>query len=556
MKRFFMTLAAAIMMVSGATAQTSAVKNAVKSTFTLNAYDAGGSLISTTRGIFTTDNGEGFCTWTPLSKAARAEITDANGRKYEVSTIIGANELYDVCKFRAVGQGKTTPALLATTTQPANSKVWLVSSTDKKAAPKQYDVERAEKFMDKYSYYIMGYNDEIPDAGCPFVNEKGQVIGLLQPSETSNEIHAVDVQFIQSLHLEAISVGMPMYAKTGIRLEMPADKEQALLMLMMSGEQRDSTKYAGYMNDFISKFPHEVDGYTTRALSKVAANDFAGADADMTTALKEAANKAEAHAEYARVMYNKIIYNPDTTFTSWTLDKALQEAETAYKLDAQPSYKHRVAQINFSKGEYAKAYDMFIDLSKTSLRNSEVYFEAAQCKTMMKAPQKEITELLDSAVAVCPRPLTNVSAPYVLARAQAYDASGEYRKALADYNSYDTLMLGRANAEFYYTRYNCELKIRQYQQALNDIAHAAYLSPQEPLYLAEMASLELRVNRLNDAISVSDLCLKISPDNTDALIIKGVALINNKKKAEGMECLKRAKELGDERAQGMMDKYK
>ena len=551
-----MTLAAAIMMVSGATAQTSAVKNAVKSTFTLNAYDAGGSLISTTRGIFTTDNGEGFCTWTPLSKAARAEITDANGRKYEVSTIIGANELYDVCKFRAVGQGKTTPALLATTTQPANSKVWLVSSTDKKAAPKQYDVERAEKFMDKYSYYIMGYNDEIPDAGCPFVNEKGQVIGLLQPSETSNEIHAVDVQFIQSLHLEAISVGMPMYAKTGIRLEMPADKEQALLMLMMSGEQRDSTKYAGYMNDFISKFPHEVDGYTTRALSKVAANDFAGADADMTTALKEAANKAEAHAEYARVMYNKIIYNPDTTFTSWTLDKALQEAETAYKLDAQPSYKHRVAQINFSKGEYAKAYDMFIDLSKTSLRNSEVYFEAAQCKTMMKAPQKEITELLDSAVAVCPRPLTNVSAPYVLARAQAYDASGEYRKALADYNSYDTLMLGRANAEFYYTRYNCELKIRQYQQALNDIAHAAYLSPQEPLYLAEMASLELRVNRLNDAISVSDLCLKISPDNTDALIIKGVALINNKKKAEGMECLKRAKELGDERAQGMMDKYK
>lgn len=551
-----MTLAAAIMMVSGATAQTSAVKNAVKSTFILNAYDADGSLISTTRGIFTTDNGEGFCTWTPLSKAARAEITDANGRKYEVSTIIGANELYDVCKFRAVGQGKTTPALLAATTQPANSKVWLVSSTDKKAAPKQYNVERAEKFMDKYSYYIMGYNDEIPDAGCPFVNEKGQVIGLLQPSETSNEIHAVDVQFIQSLHLEAISVGMPMYAKTGIRLEMPADKEQALLMLMMSGEQRDSAKYAGYMNDFISKFPHEVDGYTTRALSKVAANDFAGADADMTTALKEAANKAEAHAEYARVMYNKIIYNPDTTFTSWTLDKALHEAETAYKLDAQPSYKHRVAQINFSKGEYAKAYDMFIDLSKTSLRNSEVYFEAAQCKTMMKAPQKEITELLDSAVAVCPRPLTNVSAPYVLARAQAYDASGEYRKALADYNSYDTLMLGRANAEFYYTRYNCELKIRQYQQALNDIAHAAYLSPQEPLYLAEMASLELRVNRLDDAISVSDLCLKISPDNTDALIIKGVALINNKKKAEGMECLKRAKELGDERAQGMMDKYK
>lgn len=551
-----MTLAATMLMVFGACAQTSAVKNAAKSTFTLNAYDADGKLISTTLGIFTSDNGEGFCTWTPLSKAARAEITDANGRKYEVSTIIGANELYDVCKFRAVGQGKTTPALLSTTPQTDGSKVWLISDLDKKATPKQYEMERSEKFMDKYSYYIMAYNDEIPDAGCPFVNEKGQVIGLLQPSGTSNEIHAIDVQFIQSLHVEPLEVGAPMYANTGIRLEMPTEKDKALLMLMMAGEQRDSAKYANYVDDFISKFPHEVDGYTTRAFNKVAAGNFAGADTDMNTALKEATNKAEAHAEYARVMYNKIVYNPDTTFTAWTLDKALDEAETAFKLDAQSSYKHRVAQINFSKGDYAKAYDMFTELSKAELRNSEVFFEAAQCKSMLKAPQEEIIALLDSAVEASPRPITNVSAPYFLARAQAYFASKEYRKALADYNTYDTLMYGRANAEFYYTRYVCELEMRQYQQALNDIAHAAYLSPQNPNYLAEMASLELRVNRLEDAIGISNMCLEIAPDNTDALIIKGVALMLSKKKAEGMECLNKAKELGDERAQEMMDKYK
>lgn len=556
MKRIFMTMVSAMLIVFSAAAQPSAVKNIAKSTFTLNAYNTNGKLISSTRGIFTSDNGEGFCTWTPLSKAARAEITDANGRKYEVNTIVGANELYDVCKFRAIGPGKTTPAMLAATPQPNGSKVWLITDNDKKAAPKPYEVERTEKFMDKYSYYIMAYNDEIPDAGCPFVNDKGQVIGLLQPSETSNEIHAVDAQFIQSLSHDAMAVNTPMFMQTGIRLDMPADKDQALLMLMMAGEQHDSTKYANYVDDFINKFPHEVDGYSTRAFNKVAHNDFAGADADMNTALKEATNKAEAHAEYARVMYNKIVYNPDTTFTAWNLDKALHEAETAYSMDAQPSYKHRVAQINFSKGNYDKAYGMFMELTKTPLHNGEIFFEAAQCKNQMKAPKQEIIVLLDSAVAACPRPLTNVSAPYILARAQAYDANQEYRKALADYNTYDTLMYGRANAEFYYTRYVCELKMRQYQQALNDIAHAAYLSPKEPLYLAEMASLELRVNRLEDAIKVSDMCLNISPDNTDALIIKGVALINNKRKAEGMECLKKAKELGDDRAQGMMDKYK
>ncbi len=556
MKRLFTTIASAILLILGANAQPSSVKNITKSMFTLKAFDKNGNTIASTNGIFTSANGEGVCTWKPVANAARAELTDCNGRKYEVNTIIGANELYDVCKIKAATQGKTVPAAVATTTQPDGSKVWLLTSTDRKVPGKQYEVQRTETFMDKYAYYILNYNDEIPDAGSPFVNEKGEVIGLLQTSETSNEIHAVDVQYIMSLKLETMALNSPMLSKTGIRMELPADKDQALLLLMMSSEQRDSAKYANYMNDFIEKFPHEVDGYSTRALSRVASNDFAGADADMKTALKEATNKAEAHAEYARVMYHKLVYSADTTFTAWTFDKALQEAETAYKMDAQPSYKHRMAQINFSKGEYATAYDMFMNLTTTPLRSGEVFYEAAQCKAHLQAPQEEIIVLLDSAVAACPKPLTNVSAPYILARATAYDAIKEYRKALADYNTYDTLMYGRASAEFYYTRYRCELNIRQYQQALNDIAHAAYINPQEPLYLAEMASLELRVNRLDEAVNAADFCLKISPDNTDALIIKGVALAKSGKKAEGMECLKKADELGDERAKEMMEKYK
>jgi tetratricopeptide (TPR) repeat protein len=556
MNRLFATIASAILLVLSANAQPSAVKNITKSMFTLKAFDKNGNTIATSNGIFTSGNGEGVCTWTPIANAARAEITDCNGRKYEVSTIIGANELYDVCKIKAATQGKTTPATLASSAQPAGAKVWLLTSTDKKATGKQYEVQRTEAFMDKYSYYILNYNDEIPETGSPFVNDKGEVIGLLQASETSNEIHAVDAQYITSLKLETMALNTPMITKTGIRMELPDDKDQALLLLMMSSEQRDSTKYANYMNDFIQKFPHDVDGYSTRALNKVANNDFAGADADMKTALKEVTNKAEAHAEYARVMYHKLVYNADTTFTEWNFDKALQEAETAYKLDAQPSYKHRMAQINFMKGEYATAYDMFNELTTTSLRSGEVYYEAAQCKAHLQAPQEEIIVLLDSAVAACPKPLSNVSAPYVLARATAYDAIKEYRKALADYNTYDTLMFGRASAEFYYTRYRCELNIRQYQQALNDIAHAAYINPQEPIYYAEMASLELRVNRLDEAVKAADLCLRVAPDNTDALIIKGVALSMNGKKAEGLESLKKADELGDERAKEMMEKYK
>lgn len=133
---------------------------------------------------------------------------------------------------------------------------------------------------------------------------------------------------------------------------------------------------------------------------------------------------------------------------------------------------------------------------------------------------------------------------------------GEYRKALADYNVYDTLMLGNADAPFYYTRFKCELNIKQYKQALNDIAHAAYLNPNEPVYLAEMSSLQLRLNQLDDAIKSADLCIRIAPEFPDAYLIKGLALIHKKDKSNGLQMLEKARGLGDSRAQELIDKYK
>ena len=251
-----------------------------------------------------------------------------------------------------------------------------------------------------------------------------------------------------------------------------------------------------------------------------------------------------------------MVFSQDTTFKAWSLDKALDEAKKAYSIKPLPAYKHREAQIIYSKGEYGKALDIFVALSKGELRNSEVFFEAAQCKNQLNAPQKEIISLLDSAVALCPRPLTAISAQYFLSRGAEYEKMGDFRSALKDYNVYDTLMVGRAVPEFYYSKFKCELNLKQYQQALNDIAHAAYLSPNEPLYIAEMSSLYLRVKRFDDAIKTADMCIRISPDMTDPYVIKGLALIMKSQTSEGIKQLEKAKELGDQRAQGLIDKYK
>ena len=68
--------------------------------------------------------------------------------------------------------------------------------------------------------------------------------------------------------------------------------------------------------------------------------------------------------------------------------------------------------------------------------------------------------------------------------------------------------------------------------------------------------MQLRVNRFEDAVKAADLCLNIAPENTDSYIIKGLALIQMKKKEEGLQALNKAKELGDSRADALISKYK
>lgn len=557
MNRFITTVITLLAVIGSAVAQPSGVKNAAKSAFRLTAYNAEGKVIATSVGVFASADGEAVGAWSTLAQAASADVTDFSGKTYRVKSIIGANELYDVCHFR-VDVSKTQCAVMGQEALKAGGKVWLVGAAEpKKVAADEYAIQREETFMDKYAYYVFAYNPKSALPGSPFVTADGQVVGLYQVSESSLGSSAVDARFAAQLSAAPLDVSNSMYAKTGIRLLMPLDHKDALLMVMLSSELRDSAKYAGYVDDYIAAFPHEVDGYSTRAVAKVGYADYAGADADMQTALRVATNKAEAHSEYARVIYQKVLYSGDSVYASWNLDKALKEAQMACSIDNQPGYRHRMAQILFSKGQYDEAYGIFSSLPAEGMRTSEVFFEAAQCKTQLGAPNDELLALLDSAVAACKRPLDNTSAPYILSRGQMYNTMGEYKKAIADFNVYDTLMFGRANAEFYFTRYQCEVKARQYQPALNDIAHAAYIGGDyTPFYLAEMASLQLRVNMLDDAVKSADLCLSIQPDNTDALVIKGVALANLKRKDEAVKCLQRAKELGDSRADDYIKKYK
>lgn len=534
--------------------QSKQVKKAAASIFSLTTFKTDGTLLASTNGVFISDNGEAISAFYPFVGADSAVVIDTNGNALPVDVIIGANELYDVCKFKV--NGKTTPIKIASTPSNNGEKVWMLGYSIKNQEAKQVPIQKTELFMDKYTYYI--FSSETPEnmEGCPFVNAKGELIGILQHANHSEGTHAVDAHFMKDMQINnGLSLADPVLRQTTIRTQLPTKEEDALVTLMMASEQ-NKKNYLKYIQDFKRLFPHAVDGYAAQARQYANKKEFAKAATEMEPAIQNVHKKDAAHAEYAKIIFHQQLFQPDSTYLAWSLDKALTEAQKAYEINPLPAYQHQQAQIIYSKGNYQKAYDMFIALTKTNLRSGELFYEAAQAKAQLKANQAEILSLLDSAVAACPQPLTPIAAPFVLARGAAYDQAGDYKKAIMDYNRYDTLMLGRANHEFYYTRFNCNVKLRRYQQALNDIAHAAVLNRQEPTYLAEMASLQLKVNYIDDALKTAELCIGVAPNYPDIYLIKGLALIQKKQKKLGIEAFEKAKQLGDKRAQDYIDKYK
>lgn len=553
MKRIMTITLALLMTIGSIWAQTSAVKNAAKSVFTLNTYNSEGLLTATSHGVFVGDNGECISDLRPFVDAAKATVTDAKGNTMNVTRILGVNDLYNVIRFRV--DGKTTPLPLATQSASSGQQVWLVSADNGKTIATPATVNNVEQFMDQYAFYILALQAPDNTTSCPFVNQNGEVIGIQQASATSFNIYAVDARFVRTLCTNGMSLGNSTMRKIGIPMALPADKEQALLTLMMSGEQADSIKRSAIVADFIAAYPEMSEGYAAEAQMALNAKDFDRAAQSMETAIKKVTNKDEAHFEYGKIIYNKELYLADHPYKPWSLDKALDEVQQAYAINPLSNYQYQAAQIIFSQGAYEKAYEMFMNLTHSDIRNPEQFYGAARCKQLMQAPEREVIALLDSAIVNTDTLRLYEAAPYFLLRGQMYNQTDSFRQAVFDYTRYEILSNGQVNDSFYYMRHQAEVKGRLYKQALSDITAAILLNPREPMYYAEKASLELKVNRVEDAMTTAGYCVKLAPEYAEGWLLLGLAQVNNNMKQEGLKNMAKAKELGNEQAQSFIDKY-
>ena len=537
-----------VLCASSLMAQPGPVQKVSKSVFTLTTFNKDGGIIASTQGVFIDNKGTAISTFKPFVGATKASIVDASGKSMNVDAILGADELYDVAKFRIIGA--TTAAPIASKASVAGEKVWLVPYSIKKSPFQQEDISSVENFMTTYNYYI--FSSSVPEnaVGCPFVNKNGQVIGLMH---TNGQTTAIDANYAKQLKVTGLSTLDAALRETGIRTALPDTEQDAITMMTLKKGQILVDVYNEYTQEFINKFPTSAFGYKEKALYLVDQEKYDEAAKLMEEGIKKSTAKDEAHSNYADLIYQKIAYKGDSTYTAWTLDKAIDEAQKAYAAKPQPVYKHQEAQINFLKGNYQKACDMFLDLTKSNLNGGELYFEAAQAKTHLKAPAQEIEVLLDSAISVGAR--TGMAGNYYLARANFLNEQGQYRRAIQDYNMYDSIARP-VDASFFYTRYQCETKLRMWQPALLDIARACYLAPKQPTFFAEWASLDLRVKRYDEGISAATHCTELAPEYADGFLLLGLLQKEKGLKDEAIKNLKKAQELGDTRAAEYLSKMK
>ena len=531
------------------------VKKASKAVFTLKTFNANDELIGSSNGFFITADGIAVSSYTPFRGASKAVIIDAMGKEYPVKSIIGANDTYDIAKFRVDASKcqtlRTAPAV------GENTQLWLLPYNAKNGySCTAATVKSVQKVQNDYDYYTLEGNGSENTVGCPYLNAAGDVVGIKQQSSSDDNAtqYAVGATFATGLKMTGLSINDAALKATSIKKELPDELDQAILTLYLASTIGDANSFVGLVDDFIEKFPQAPDGYSYKAQIMAAKDNYPEADKYMKLAIENATDKAEAHYNYAKMMYQNLLYFHDSASHAWTYEQALEQAEQAVALDPQLAYVTQKAQLLFACKRYDDSFTTFQDAIAKGAHNAECFYGAARCKEQLNDTTAYIA-LLDSAVATFSQPYLKEAAPYIYARGQALAENGQYRLAVNDFNEYENLMISQINSEFYYIRSQVEVKGRLFQQALNDLDKAIEKSPSVLLYRSEKASLQIRVKLIDEAIETASECIRLFPDSSDGYLFLGLAQCLKGDKALGVVNLLKAKDRGDAQADVLIEKY-
>ncbi|MBO7417866.1 MAG: tetratricopeptide repeat protein [Bacteroidaceae bacterium] len=532
--------------------------------FSVVTYDNEGKMLGTGNGFFVSEGGAALSDYALFKGASRAEIVNAEGKRLQVLEIMGANEMYDVLKFKVALNGQKATALTVSANTPVvGSTVYLLPySTQKKTDVTPGKVKESSRVSGTYQYYTLELPLQDKMVSCPLMDANGQVFALAQQNsdETDKNIcYAIDARFAMTQEINALSLNDGSLSSIGIKKALPDTEDQALVTLYMASTTTNPDGYAMLLNDFVAKFPGNADGYVRRATHQLSRSldevSLAKAEADLDKALEVSSNKGETYYERANLIYNYQLTNPEQTYKDWTFEKALGEVREALATNDLPAYDKLEADILFAMQRYDEAYQAIEKVNNSALASESTWYSAAHCKELMNAPADEVIALMDKCIATFTPPFTEAAAPYLLERARILTNAEKYRPALVDYDEYFKAVNGKVNDQFYYLRGQCAMQAKAFQRALDDYAEAIEQNPDELTYRAELAVVNMRVGRNDEAVKVLDEAIAKDAAYAELYRLKGLALLQQKKNKDARTAFDKAKELGDPQVDALIEKY-
>jgi len=538
-------------------------EKAKKAVFSVVTYDKENKIKGTGNGFYIDAQGTALSDYTLFENAARAVVINADGKQQDVSRILGANSMYDIVKFNTPIDKKQTTLTLASQPAKVGETVYLLPYSTQKATTLQTGkVTSVDSIGNNSFYYTLEMKTGEKTVSCPIMNANGEVLGLIQKnaSDESMESYAIGASYGASLAISALSMNDGALNKIGIKKALPDTEEQALVFLYMSSEQMDKETYLSVLNDFLSQYPHSMEGYIRRAnyyMSMKDTSKYPLADEDLKKAIEVSSSKEDAMFQVAKAMYSYLIsLEGKEGYEEWSYDKTLELIRDAIQKNNQPLYVQLEGDILFAQGKYGEAFNCYDKVNQSSLASAATFYSASKAKQLTEGSDiNEVLALMDSAIVKLSKPYFGEAAPYFYERADLRAQAGKYREAVMDYNTFYDAVSGDVTAYFYFQREQAEMQCRMYQQALNDINKAVEMAPEEVDYWVEKGSVHLRVNQLDEAIAAFNKALSMNDQYAAAYRMLGYCQAMQKKNKEACANFAKAKELGDEVVDQLIEKY-
>ncbi|MDR3143095.1 MAG: serine protease, partial [Tannerellaceae bacterium] len=503
--------------------------------------------------------------------ADKATVTDSDGAVYRVASIIGADDLYDVVRFKVAVDKKVPFLPLASEPLAVNTPAYLLLFTQgKETSFKEGTISEISKLKDPYGYYRLSVLLESGQENTPLLLASGQVFGLAQQdaSGKKEQSYAVSAGYVKSLNVTSTDAFNSVYTNIGLRKAWPAAIEQASVSLFLLAASQDAGTYLETLTDFISAFPQAEDGYLARA-SHYAANrkalaatpgeeaDYlARAFADIQTAARYSKNKGDVHYNQAKLIYS--VATGDTTVkdNNWTVGAAMAALAKAIEAEDLPVYRQLEGDIYFYLGEFPAAYASYMKVNESSLASSDSYYFTAKALENIPGTQiSDVIALLDSAISKMGVPAPPGAAPYILERIDLKTKLSLYDEALEDFDLYYALVGGQVNDNFYFFREQAKFRKGDMEGALEDIKQATQLNGQSPDYFAEEAAVYVRLQQYGEALESIRKALDLAPDFGACYRLRGICYIRLNKKDEACEAFAKAEELNDPLAKRLIREH-